>query len=205
MRGRVSTGLGTLGRLAALGLLLLCAQSWLCAQTRAQSSSLRIVAIGASNTSGWGVGTANAYPARLEALLRAKGYDAHVTNAGIPFETTNGMRGRIDSAVPEGTDLVILQPGSNDKRFLWALPSRAANIDAMVKHLTERKIKVIVFDPDFAWSYYQWDFIHLNNDGHAWIAATLLPQVIAAVRPPPPPSKRALKAPPAAPASGKSR
>jgi acyl-CoA thioesterase I len=143
--------------------------------------SLHIVAVGASNTSGWGVGAANAYPARLETLLRAKGYDAHVANAGMPFETTVGMRERIDAAVPDGTDLVIIQPGSNDKRFLWALPLRKANIEAMVHRLDERKIKSIVFDPDFPWSLYQWDFIHLSNEGHAWTAEALLPQVIAAV------------------------
>src|SRR5947207_11780891 len=113
----------------------------LAASAVAQAASLNIVAIGASNTSGWGVGEANAYPARLQALLRVRGYDAHVTNAGVPFQTTVGMLERIDSAVPDGIDLVILQPGSNDKRFLWALPTRAANIGAMVKRLTERKIK----------------------------------------------------------------
>ena len=169
---------------------------------------LRIVVIGASNTSGWGVGTTNAFPARLEALLRAKGYDAHVVNAGVPFETTVGMLERIDADVPDGTDLVILQPGSNDKRFVWALPSRPANIEAMVKRLTERRIKVIVFDPDFSWSLYQWDFIHLSNEGHAWSAASLLPQVLAAI--PPGPARqaapnRASRVPAPGPAGGKVR
>jgi acyl-CoA thioesterase-1 len=180
----------------------------LAASTLAQAASLNIVAIGASNTSGWGVGEANAYPARLEALLREKGYDVRVTNAGVPFQTTVGMLERIDSAVPDGTDLVILQPGSNDKRFIVTLASRAANIDAMVKRLTERKIKVIVFDPDFEWRLYQWDFIHLGNEGHAWAAAALLPQVIAAVGPartPTPPPRRPTGAQPKASAGDKSR
>jgi acyl-CoA thioesterase-1 len=142
--------------------------------------TLNIVAIGASNTWGWGVGGDHAYPARLEALLRAEGYDARVTNAGVPFATTGGMLERIDSVVPDGTHVVILQPGGNDRRFLRSAESRAANIAAMVKRLEERKIKPIVFDPAFAWQHYQWDFIHFNVEGHAWIAATLLPQVIAA-------------------------
>ena len=182
----------------------------LAAPMLAWAAPLKIVAIGASNTSGWGVGEANAYPAQLEALLRANGYDAHVTNAGVPFHTTLNMLARIDSAVPDGTDLVILQPGSNDKRFLVTLPLRAANIDAMVKRLTARKIKVIVFDPDFEWRLYQWDFIHLSNEGHAWTATALLPKVIAAVGPsrtPTAPAKRpngTLLKPPA-PANANSR
>ena len=84
--------------------------------------------------------------------------------------------------VPDGTDLVILQPGSNDKRFLWALPARAGNIDAMVKRLRNEDQGDRVRS-GFSWSLYQWDFIHFNNEGHAWIAATLLPQVMVAIKP----------------------
>ena len=57
----------------------------------ADAAPLRIVAIGASNTHGWYVGNRGAYPALLQALLKAKGIDAQVTNAGVPFDTTAGM------------------------------------------------------------------------------------------------------------------
>ena len=83
-----------------------------------QARALNIVAIGASNTTGFGVGEQNAYPAVLERLLRQKGIDAHVTNAGVNGDVTSGMRNRLDAAVPKGTDIVILQPGGNDLRFL---------------------------------------------------------------------------------------
>ncbi len=58
------------------------------------------MAVGASNTSGWGVADGRAYPEQLQALLRAKGVDARVINAGRAFDTTAGMLGRIDAAVP---------------------------------------------------------------------------------------------------------
>src|SRR6516165_10034623 len=63
----------------------------------AAGTALNIVALGASNTSGWGVGSQQVYPARLEAMLRAKGYEAHVANAGMSFDTTGGMLRRVDS------------------------------------------------------------------------------------------------------------
>jgi hypothetical protein len=63
------------------------------------------------------VGNQGAYPAQLEALLRAKGIDAQVTNAKVSFETTGMMLRRIDRDVPDGTDIVILEPGGNDPRF----------------------------------------------------------------------------------------
>ena len=96
--------------------------------TAAAAAPLRIVAIGASNTQGWYVGKQGAYPAKLQALLKAKGIDAQVINAGVPFDTTAGMLKRIDSDVPTGTDIVILQPGANDRRFLGTKEQRAANI-----------------------------------------------------------------------------
>ena len=151
------------------------------AQAAAQAAPLRIVAIGASNTSGWGVGSGSAYPERLQAMLRAKGIDAEVKNSGIPAETTNGMLGRIDSAVPDGTSIVILQPGGNDLRFFGTKERRTSNINSMVAKLRARNIKVIVYDPVFPPEDYQWDRIHINTDGHNKMAAALVPQVMAAI------------------------
>jgi acyl-CoA thioesterase I len=146
--------------------------------------ALNIVAIGASNTSGLGVGAQNAYPALLEALLRKKGINAHVINAGQSGDVTAGMRSRLDAAVPKGTDLVILQPGANDLRFFGSKEVRTANIEAMRQRLRARGIRVIVYDPDpVPRDFYQWDGIHFNAAAHAKIAATLAAQIIATVKP----------------------
>jgi acyl-CoA thioesterase-1 len=151
----------------------------------AHAAALRIVAIGASNTSGWYVDKREAYPARLQALLRAKGIDAEVTNAGVPFDTTASMLARIDSDVPDGTDVVILQPGANDRRFFGTKAQRDANIAAMKRRLQSRSIKVVVYDEDIPERYYTFDFIHLTPDGHAMIAAALLPRIMAIIGPRP--------------------
>ena len=149
-----------------------------------QARPLNIVAIGASNTSGLGVGEQNAYPAVLERLLRQKGIDARVVNAGVWGDVTAGMRNRLDAAVPKGTDLVILQPGANDLRFFGTKQARSANIAAMVQHLHARGIRVIVYDPDpVPHDFYQWDGIHFNAAAHAKIAATLAAQIASAVKP----------------------
>lgn len=147
----------------------------------AQAAPLRIVAIGASNTHGWYVGKEGAYPAQLQTLLRAKGIDAHVSNAGVPFNTTSGMLERIDSDVPAGTDIVILQPGANDRRFFKSAAQRAANIAEMERKLKARSIKVVIYDEEIPLRYYSFDFIHLNREGHAMIANALLPRVLAAI------------------------
>jgi acyl-CoA thioesterase I len=75
-----------------------------------------VVALGASNTAGKGVSPSQAYPAQLEIMLRARGFDVNVINAGVSGDTTGGMMARLESAVPKGTSVVILQPGGNDLR-----------------------------------------------------------------------------------------
>lgn len=150
----------------------------------AETEALTVVAVGASNTSGWGVGAASAYPARLEALLRERGLDVQVLNAGRPFDTTGGMLGRLDDAVPHGADLVVIQPGANDLRFFGTRERRAANIGSMVARLDARGIPAIVYDPVFPADAYQWDGIHINAEGHARIAQDLLPQVVDVLQPP---------------------
>jgi acyl-CoA thioesterase-1 len=154
--------------------------------TPLHAARLNIVAIGASNTTGFGVGEQNAYPAVLQALLRKKGIDASVTNAGVNGDVTSGMRNRLDSAVPKGTDLVILQPGANDLRFFGTKEARAANIAAMVARLRARGIRVVVYDPPtIPADFYQWDHIHFNAAAHAKIAAVLAAQIAGSAKPQP--------------------
>lgn len=155
--------------------------SILCTSITANAGPLRIVAIGASNTHGWYVGNQGAYPARLQTLLKAKGIDAQVTNAGVPFDTTAMMLRRIDKDVPNGTNIAILQPGGNDLRFFGTRQQRAANISEMTRRLRVRSIDVIVFDEDIPLHYYTIDLIHLTREGHTMIAAALLPRVLASV------------------------
>jgi acyl-CoA thioesterase I len=151
--------------------------------TPAGAATLHIVAIGASNTTGFGVGSDHSYPALLQEMLRQKGLNAIVTNAGVNGDVTSGMLRRLDAAVPQGTDLVILQPGGNDLRFFGTKEARAANVNAMEAKLRARHIRFILYDPDpVPPDFYQWDHIHFNAAAHAKIAATLAAQILAQER-----------------------
>lgn len=149
------------------------------------AAALDIVALGASNTAGWGVGADNAFPARLRDILKARGIDAKVASAGIPGDTTGGMLRRIESDVPAGTDIVVLQPGTNDMRFFGTRAQRAANIAAIVERLRRRNIRVLVLDPELRPELLQWDGIHYTAAAHARFAATLAAQIAAGQKPAP--------------------
>jgi acyl-CoA thioesterase I len=161
----------------------------------ALAAPLKIVAVGASNTTGFGVGPQNAYPAVLQTLLRQRGIDAQVINAGVNGDVTAGMLRRLDSAVPPGTNIVILQPGGNDLRFFGTREARAANVAAMTKKLQARGIRVVVYDPEIPADFYQWDHIHFNAAAHAKIAATLAAQIAAIEKAKPKPEAGASAAP----------
>ncbi|MBV8699693.1 MAG: hypothetical protein JOZ76_32440 [Bradyrhizobium sp.] len=146
----------------------------------ARAATVNIVAFGASNTAGKGVGTGYAFPARLEALLRAKGYDANVANAGISGDTTSGMLSRLDSAVPNGTQIVLLAIYRlNDGRQGISDAEHAANKQAIVSRLRARSITIIPVD--IRGLPTQRDNIHLTAESHEAVAARLLPQVIRAI------------------------
>lgn len=150
----------------------------LAARRPALATPVNIVAIGASNTAGWGVGAEQAYPTLLQQMLRERGYDAHVANAGVSFSTTTGMLKRLGRVVPVGTSIVILQPGGNDTRFFGTKDQREKNIAAIVERLRARHIRVIVFENDVVpHNQLQWDRIHFTRKGHATAAAYLLRQV----------------------------
>lgn len=125
--------------LAVLGLL--CGS---CAGNAQTTRPLTIVALGDSLTAGYGLPAKDAFPAQLEALLRQKGEDVRIINAGVSGDTTAGGQARLDWSVPEGTDGVILELGANDA--LRGLdPGKAeAALDDMLKRLEGRRIPVLL-------------------------------------------------------------
>jgi acyl-CoA thioesterase I len=153
------------------------AAAWIWSAAAVSAAPLRIVAVGTSNTYGWMIANQSIYPAVLQKLLKAKGIEAEIANAGILGDTTSGMLGRIDSAVPQGTSIVILEPGPNDR---GTKAERAANIEALKQHLHARSIQVVVYDQKLP-EKYRWDGIHFTAAGHALIAQSLLPRVMALV------------------------
>ena len=153
-------------------------------QARAQADTVTIVALGASHTAGWGVPFDQAYPARLQALLQAKGVDAVVRNRGIAGDTTGGMLARLESVVRPGTRLVILQPGTNDEHMGLG-NERAGNIEKIRALLDARGIKLVVMENSvldaLPRSELREDRVHFTPAGYAMLAERMLPEVLAAL------------------------
>ena len=108
------------------------------------SDALRIVALGDSLTAGFGLAANEAFPAKLQNALAAKGIAAEVANAGVSGDTTAGGLARFDWSVPEGTDAVILELGANDALRGFDPKMTRGALDAMLRRLGERHIPVLL-------------------------------------------------------------
>jgi acyl-CoA thioesterase-1 len=156
----------------------------------ALAASANIVAFGASDTlgtgkAGTGVSQAEAFPAQIQNLLLAKGIDAHVSNAGVPGDTTGGMLSRIHSAVPDGTQIVLLEvPTGNDRKFNISAAESDRNVAQIKADLGARHIKVIYIGPtnNGAMPPEELNGDHPNKAWHTALALKLLPRVLAAIR-----------------------
>ena len=148
--------------------------------TQVQAASGTIVALGASNTYGKGVARNQAYPAQLEAILRAKGHAVRVINAGINGNTTGQMLARLNAAVPKGTSAVILQPGGNDRRK--GENDTAQNIAEIQNRLAAKGMRVIMMDNGMLRGLpKQPDGQHLTPEGYHMLAEAIAGQAEGAL------------------------
>ena len=111
---------------------------------RAANGPIQLVVLGDSLTAGYLLSQQAAFPAVLEKALRASGIDVDIANAGVSGDTARGGLERLDWAVPEGTEAVILELGAND--MLRGLdPARTQDsLDQIITRLKARKIRVFL-------------------------------------------------------------
>ena len=103
-----------------------------------------IVAFGDSLTAGYGLPPEDAFPARLEAHLKRQRPDARVINAGVSGDTTSGGLARLDWALSDRPDVVIVELGANDALRGIAPSLTRANLDRILARLVKRGTKVLL-------------------------------------------------------------
>jgi acyl-CoA thioesterase I len=110
----------------------------------AADKPVTIVALGDSLTAGFGLAAADAFPAKLQQALVAKGVAITISNAGVSGDTMSGGLARLDWSVPPDTDAVILELGANDAlRGLDPTVTRRA-LDQILAAFAKRNIPVLL-------------------------------------------------------------
>jgi len=126
-----------------------------------------VVAFGDSLTAGLGVMPDESYPAQLQARLRADGYAYRVVNAGASGDTTAGGLRRVDWALKNKPDIVIVALGANDAMRGQDLASVRSNLDGIVARFQKAGARVLMAGMEMPPNYgarYTADFRRLYVD-----------------------------------------
>jgi acyl-CoA thioesterase-1 len=91
-----------------------------------------VLAFGDSLTAGLGLSASEAFPARLAARLNDEGIDIRMVNAGVSGDTTTDGLARLDWALADKPDFVILALGANDAMRGIDPKIVRANLDKMI-------------------------------------------------------------------------
>lgn len=105
---------------------------------------IRIVAFGGSSTYGQGVERYDAYPAKLEKALRARGHTVSVTNAGVSGDKTADGLARLDRVIPAGTQIVIVEYGINDAFAKTDPATIRANLETMLGRIKGKGAEILL-------------------------------------------------------------
>ena len=128
--------------LGALGAALLMLVS--AAASASEAGEVRLAVLGDSLTAGFGLVAEDAFPAQLEARLRALGVPIEVMNAGVSGDTSAGGRARLDWLLGDAPDIVIVELGANDALRGIEPSATADNLDAIVTRLRAEGLTVML-------------------------------------------------------------
>jgi acyl-CoA thioesterase I len=103
-----------------------------------------VLAFGDSITAGLGLPASEAFPARLAARLKDQGIAVTMVNAGVSGDTTTDGLARLDWALADKPDFVILALGANDALRGIDPKIVRANLDTMIGKIQASGAKLLL-------------------------------------------------------------
>jgi len=110
----------------------------------AQPAPVSILVLGDSLTAGYGLAPEEAFPVKLEQRLKKEGRNVRVLNGGVSGDTSAGGRARLDWALADKSDAVIVELGANDGLRGLEPAQMKDNLDAIIAALKKRNIAVLL-------------------------------------------------------------
>ena len=123
---------------------LLGAALCLTAPHAALARPLKLLALGDSLTAGFGLPHDQAFEVQLQDALRAAGHDVTVLDGGVSGDTTAGARARLDWALADNPDCVLVELGGNDGLRGIDPADTAANLGAILDTLAAHHLPVLL-------------------------------------------------------------
>jgi acyl-CoA thioesterase-1 len=110
----------------------------------AAAGPTRLLVLGDSLTSGYGLPHQDGFQAQLQAALRASGRDVTIIDGAVSGDTTAGGRSRLEWALGDGADAAIVELGANDGLRGVDPNDVAANLAAVLDVFAARHIPVLL-------------------------------------------------------------
>ncbi|MGG5821147.1 arylesterase [Falsiroseomonas sp. HW251] len=109
-----------------------------------QGGEIRLLMLGDSITAGYGLARNEGPPARIQALLRERGRNVRVLDAGVSGDTSAGGRARIQWALADRPQAAIVALGGNDGLRGLTPAQMKANLEAILDALKARGIPTLL-------------------------------------------------------------
>lgn len=123
--------------IAGLALLLM-------ALMAAAPAPVRLLILGDSLSSGYGLPHAEGFEAQLDAALKAKGYRVTIVDGAVSGDTSAGGLARLDWTLAGGADAALVELGANDGLRGVDPADMRRNLTAILDKLAARHIPVLL-------------------------------------------------------------
>ena len=110
----------------------------------AQAGQIKLLVLGDSLTAGYGLLPEEAFPSQIQRKLGSLGYSVKVLNGGVSGDTSAGGRARLNWALADKPDAVILELGANDGLRGLGSKELRENLDAIITVLKANNIAVLL-------------------------------------------------------------
>ena len=104
----------------------------------------RLMIFGDSLVAGYGLNAGEGFPEQLQRALKAEGKDVKVLNAGVSGDTTAGGLARLDWALSDRPDVVMIILGGNDLLRGLDPQQTRENLQHILNRLQAQNVKVLL-------------------------------------------------------------
>ena len=109
-----------------------------------QAHPLKLLVFGDSLAAGYGLAEADGFQAQLGGALKADGFDVQILDGGVSGDTTAGGRSRLDWALTDKPDAVLVELGGNDGLRGTDPKDMEANLNAILDTLERGHIPALL-------------------------------------------------------------
>jgi acyl-CoA thioesterase-1 len=110
----------------------------------ALAAAPRLLILGDSLSAGYGLPHSDGFEVQLQQALKARGHDVAIIDGAVSGDTSAGGRARLDWAISDGADAVIVELGANDGLRGLDPKDMQANLTAILDDLAARHIPVLL-------------------------------------------------------------